>query len=110
MGERVRPIMERGDLVPDDLILELIREELAERVIFDGFPRTLAQAEALDRREKRAMYLSLDSLQVYLLVDPERRRFTAYHLTPEGFVEEEGEEVYVSCLDLRLSLEDAFRL
>lgn len=41
--------MERGDLVPDDLILELIREELAERVIFDGFPRTLAQAEALDR-------------------------------------------------------------
>lgn len=49
LGERVRPIMERGDLVPDDLILELIREELAERVIFDGFPRTLAQAEALDR-------------------------------------------------------------
>lgn len=40
--------------------------------------------EALDRREKRAMYLSLDSLQVYLLVDPERRRFTAYRLTPEG--------------------------
>ncbi len=66
--------------------------------------------EALDRREKRAMYLSLDSLQVYLLVDPERRRFTAYRLTPEGFVEEEGEEVDVPCLDLRLTLEDAFRL
>ena len=63
--------------------------------------------EALDRREKRAMYLSLDSLQVYLLVDPERRRFTAYRLTPEGFVEEEGEEVDVPCLDLRLTLEDA---
>ncbi|MFX8817140.1 nucleoside monophosphate kinase, partial [Acinetobacter baumannii] len=41
--------MDRGDLVPDELILALIREELSERVIFDGFPRTLAQAEALDR-------------------------------------------------------------
>ncbi|AFV75374.1 adenylate kinase-like kinase [Thermus oshimai JL-2] len=48
LGERVRPIMERGDLVPDDLILDLIREELSERVILDGFPRTLPQAEALD--------------------------------------------------------------
>lgn len=49
LGRAVRPIMERGDLVPDDLILALIREELAERVILDGFPRTQAQAEALDR-------------------------------------------------------------
>lgn len=49
LGQAVRPIMERGDLVPDDLILALIREELAERVILDGFPRTQAQAEALDR-------------------------------------------------------------
>lgn len=52
LGEVARPIMERGELVPDDLIVALIREELAgdgKRVIFDGFPRTLAQAEALDR-------------------------------------------------------------
>ncbi len=49
LGQRVKPIMDRGELVPDDLILELIRAELAERVILDGFPRTLPQAEALDR-------------------------------------------------------------
>jgi len=49
LGLQVKPIMDRGDLVPDDLILALIREELAERVIFDGFPRTIPQAEALDR-------------------------------------------------------------
>jgi adenylate kinase len=49
LGLQVKPIMERGDLVPDDLILALIREELADRVIFDGFPRTIPQAEALDR-------------------------------------------------------------
>ena len=49
LGQAVGPIMERGDLVPDDLILALIREELSGKVVFDGFPRTQAQAEALDR-------------------------------------------------------------
>ncbi len=52
LGKKVAPIMERGDLVPDDLILAIIKEELKElpvvRVLFDGFPRTLAQAQALD--------------------------------------------------------------
>ena len=53
LGKKVGPIMERGDLVPDELILAIIKEELKKlptpRVIFDGFPRTRAQAEALDR-------------------------------------------------------------
>jgi adenylate kinase len=49
LGLQVKPIMDRGDLVPDDLILALIREELSDRVIFDGFPRTIPQAEVLDR-------------------------------------------------------------
>jgi adenylate kinase len=53
LGERVRPIMESGQLVPDDLIVDLIRERLAEPdtaggCIFDGFPRTIPQAQALD--------------------------------------------------------------
>ncbi len=52
LGKKVAPIMERGDLVPDDLILAIIKEELKKlpvvRVLFDGFPRTLAQAQALD--------------------------------------------------------------
>lgn len=53
LGQLARPIMESGGLVPDPLILDLIRAEMAAmpqpRVIFDGFPRTLPQAEALDR-------------------------------------------------------------
>lgn len=53
LGQQVKAIMDRGDLVSDDLILSLISEEMASmpnpKVIFDGFPRTLAQAEALDR-------------------------------------------------------------
>ena len=50
LGAQVRPILERGDLVPDDLMVGLIRERLADEdgFVLDGFPRTMAQAEALD--------------------------------------------------------------
>lgn len=50
LGRRVQPILERGDLVPDDLMIGLIRERLAgeDGFLLDGFPRTLPQAEALD--------------------------------------------------------------
>ena len=53
LGRRVKPIYDRGDLVPDDLMIELIRERLqspeaANGFILDGFPRTMAQADALD--------------------------------------------------------------
>jgi adenylate kinase len=53
LGRRVRPIYDRGDLVPDDLMIELIKERLQaedtrDGFILDGFPRTMPQAEALD--------------------------------------------------------------
>lgn len=50
LGLRVAPILERGDLVPDDLMIELIRERLEpeDGFVLDGFPRTVPQAEALD--------------------------------------------------------------
>ncbi len=54
LGQVVRPIMERGDLVPDDLVMRMVEERLsqpdsAKGFVFDGFPRTLPQAEQLDR-------------------------------------------------------------
>jgi adenylate kinase len=54
LGREVNAIMERGDLVPDDITIRMIRERLgrddARRgFILDGFPRNLAQAEALDQ-------------------------------------------------------------
>ena len=51
LGLKAKEYMERGELVPDDLIVELIKENLPEEgnVILDGFPRTVAQAEALDK-------------------------------------------------------------
>jgi adenylate kinase len=50
LGRRVEPILERGDLVPDDLMIDLIRERLEgeDGFVLDGFPRTVPQAEALD--------------------------------------------------------------
>jgi adenylate kinase len=52
LGKQAQSYMDRGDLVPDDLIVALVKEHLKELpsdrgVIFDGFPRTLPQAEAL---------------------------------------------------------------
>jgi adenylate kinase len=53
LGRRVEPILASGVLVPDELTIALIRERLGEPdaqrgFILDGFPRNLAQAEALD--------------------------------------------------------------
>ena len=53
LGRQVRPYIERGDLVPDDIIVALIWdriESLGDRagIVLDGFPRTREQAESLD--------------------------------------------------------------
>ncbi len=52
MGKMVAAVMDRGDLVTDEIVIGLIREKLEAGgehggFIFDGFPRTLAQADAL---------------------------------------------------------------
>jgi adenylate kinase len=54
LGRGAGDIMERGELVPDDLVIKLIAERIDAKgggkgFILDGFPRTIAQAEALDR-------------------------------------------------------------
>lgn len=50
LGKKAKEYMDKGELVPDDLIVALIEEVMPPEggVIFDGFPRTIAQAEALD--------------------------------------------------------------
>jgi adenylate kinase len=53
LGEKVKPLLASGQLVPDELMIDIIKDELKENknnkdFVFDGFPRTLNQAEKLD--------------------------------------------------------------
>ena len=52
LGAKAKPIMERGELVPDSLVLKMVRERIerpdcSHGFVFDGFPRTVAQAQYL---------------------------------------------------------------
>ena len=65
MGRVVAEVMDRGDLVTDEIVIGLIEEKLSSGseggFIFDGFPRTLAQADALEALLER-MGQSLDAV------------------------------------------------
>jgi adenylate kinase len=55
LGRKARTFMERGDLVPDEVVIDMVLERVGESdcalgFVLDGFPRTVPQAEALDRR------------------------------------------------------------
>jgi adenylate kinase len=75
LGKKVEGIMQRGELVSDEIVIALIEEQLpraeaAGGAIFDGFPRTLAQAQALDEMlEHRGSRIDL---VVRLKVDDEQ--------------------------------------
>jgi adenylate kinase len=76
LGERARAYMEHGDLVPDELTIDMFMEELARPeatrgAILDGFPRTVGQATALDatladqgERIARAIYIDVPTDQL----------------------------------------------
>src|SRR5215211_6122473 len=55
LGRRAQDYMERGELVPDEVVIDMVLERVGEAdcaagFVLDGFPRTVPQAEALDRR------------------------------------------------------------
>lgn len=71
LGKKAKVIMDRGDLIPDDIMIGMIANRIAQPdcangVIFDGFPRTPAQAEALDDMlgEKGAPLVAVIELDV----------------------------------------------
>jgi adenylate kinase len=54
LGQQAKSYMDRGELVPDDVIIEIVKERIKaddcqQGYIFDGFPRTVEQAKALDQ-------------------------------------------------------------
>src|SRR5215471_13020166 len=58
LGRAAKDYMDRGDLVPDALVVDMILDRLSEPdalrgALLDGFPRTIAQADALERRLER---------------------------------------------------------
>jgi len=74
LGKRVAGIMDRGDLVSDEIVIALIEEQLdlnasAEGFIFDGFPRTVAQAET-----KAVRMIILKALKFVLAIIIHRQR------------------------------------
>ncbi|NPV47473.1 MAG: adenylate kinase [Armatimonadetes bacterium] len=100
LGVQAKQYMDAGELVPDDLVIGIVRERLdsedirARGALLDGFPRTLAQAEALDRAMSD---LGLGEPIVINLVVPDEvllRRLTGrrmcrgcgaiYHIDREG--------------------------
>ena len=96
LGEQARAYVAQGELVPDELVTELVKERLAAPdteagFILDGFPRTLTQAQSLaeylaaqNRGAVTALFLALD--EEVLLHRLTGRRFcprcgTSFHLT-----------------------------
>lgn len=81
MGRRAKEYMDKGALVPDDVIIGIMQDRLKEDdaqkgFILDGFPRTIAQAEALDAMLAR-MGTSLDHvISIYVSEDELLRRMT----------------------------------
>jgi len=62
LGQAAKVVMDKGQLVSDDIVVELVKERLrqpdcAKGYLFDGFPRTLAQAEAMRAADLRVDYL-----------------------------------------------------
>ncbi len=65
LGLKAKAVMDRGDLVPDDVILGIIKNRLlkpdcANGFLLDGFPRTLAQAEGFDRLDSVNCAIQID--------------------------------------------------
>ncbi len=95
LGKEAKRYMEAGDLVPDDLVIHVLKERLAESdcingFILDGFPRTLRQAEALEaagiRVDRVVNFVVSDEIIVHRLSGRRVHRETGkiYNVNPDG--------------------------
>ncbi len=104
LGQQAQAYMDRGDLVPDELVIGIARERLAQEdcasgFVLDGFPRTLPQAEALDevirdlgRQPLRVLNLEVDEEEILRRLSGRRvcrECGGIFHVDQEG-VEEGG--------------------
>jgi adenylate kinase len=97
LGRRVEPILASGELVPDDLTVALIEERLgqpdaAAGFVLDGFPRNLAQAEALDGMLAR-IGRTLDAVLFFALDDATATARMAGRAAAEGRTDDTPEVI-----------------
>ncbi len=97
LGKRVKEIMNSGALVPDEITIAMLKEELdknpqAKGFLFDGFPRTVPQAEALDQfmKENGTAIHHIVALDV---TEDEVRARIAKRRTIENRVDDEEEKL-----------------
>jgi adenylate kinase len=89
LGQQAQPVMARGDLVPDSIVLRMIRDRIerpdcAHGFVFDGFPRTVAQAQYLGVLLKQHGYRP--PIVVHFKIDPGLvlRRITGRRMCKTG--------------------------
>jgi adenylate kinase len=73
LGRKAKPLMERGELVPDEIVLGMVADRIsqpdcAHGFVFDGFPRTLQQADDLERICRQ--YKFGCTIVLHMVVDP----------------------------------------
>jgi adenylate kinase len=89
LGEKAKPIMARGELVPDSLVLQMVAERIEKPdcwhgFVFDGFPRTVAQAQYLQVMLRQHGYKP--AIVVHFAIDPALllRRITGRRMCKVG--------------------------
>ena len=89
LGRKAKPLMERGELVPDEIVLSMVEDRISQPdckngFVFDGFPRTLAQAEDLERICRRQKFEY--TIVFHMVVDPDllMRRLTGRRICKAG--------------------------
>lgn len=114
LGSSAKAYMDKGDLVPDEITIGMVRERMMEPdtasgVLFDGFPRTITQAEALDdlmggldREITRVLYLSVSDEEIVRRLSgrlicrecesPFHKEFNPFHSCP--YSKCDGEHLY----------------
>jgi len=97
LGKRVKEIMNSGALVPDEITIAMLKEELdknpqAKGFLFDGFPRTVPQAEALDNFMK-ANNSGIHHIVALDVSEEEVRTRIAKRRTIENRVDDEEEKL-----------------
>lgn len=95
LGRKVQSILDAGELVPDDTVVDLVREELKKEryrngYILDGFPRTVPQAEAFDATLRD----NGESLDAFLLLQvPEEELVSRLISRDEGRTDDTEEKI-----------------